>query len=69
MEPRTQSCFFIEDLQVDYVLSLQYTVLSTKSGNQRDIRTATTAGGYVSLTDIPWLGGYHDLHQPIYIGN
>jgi len=37
VEPRTQSCFFIEDLQVDYVLSLQYTVLSTKSGNQMDI--------------------------------
>ena len=37
VEPRSQSCFFIEDLQVDYVLSLQYTVLSTKSGNQMDI--------------------------------
>ena len=37
MEPRSQSCFFIEDLQVDYVLSLHYAVISTKSGNQMDI--------------------------------
>ena len=37
MEPRSQSCFFIEDLEVDYVLSLHYSVLSIKSGNQMDI--------------------------------
>ena len=37
VEPRSQACFFIEDLEVDYSLSLRYSVTSTKSGNQMDI--------------------------------
>jgi len=37
VEPRSQSCFFIEDLQVGYGLSVHYTVLSTKNGNPLDI--------------------------------
>ena len=37
MEPRSQSCFFIEDLEVGYVISIHYTVLSVKNGKQMDI--------------------------------
>ena len=37
VEPRSQTCFFIEDLEVGYVISLHYTVLSIKSGKQMDI--------------------------------
>jgi len=37
IQPRSTSCFFIEDLQAGYVLSIHYLVLSTKGGTQMDI--------------------------------
>ena len=37
MEPRAQSCFFIEDLALGYGLSIHYTVLNTGSGGKKDI--------------------------------
>ena len=37
MEPRGQSCFFIEDLELGYGLSVHYTVLNTGSGGKKDI--------------------------------
>ena len=49
VEARSQSCFFIEDLEVGYGLSVHYTVLSTKNGNQMDIsfQLKDTAGKMV----------------------
>jgi len=37
IQPRSTSCFFLEDLQAGYVLSIHYLVLSTKGGTQMDI--------------------------------
>ena len=37
MEPRSQSCFFIEDRALGYGLSIHYTVLNTGSGGKKDI--------------------------------
>ena len=37
MEPRAQSCFFIEDLAIGYGLSIHYIVLNTGSGGKKDI--------------------------------
>jgi len=37
IQPRSTSCFFIEDLQAGYTLSIHYLVLSTKGGTQMDI--------------------------------
>ena len=35
--PRAQSCFFLEDLEDGYVISLHYLVVSDKGGEQLDI--------------------------------
>ena len=37
MEPRAQSCFFIEDLALGYGLSIHYIVLNTGAGGKKDI--------------------------------
>ena len=35
--PRAQSCFFLEDLEDGYIISLHYLVVSDKGGEQMDI--------------------------------
>jgi hypothetical protein len=35
--PRAQSCFFLEDLEDGYVISIHYLVISDKGGEQMDI--------------------------------
>ena len=35
--PRAQSCFFLEDLEDGYVISIHYLVVSDKGGEQMDI--------------------------------
>jgi len=37
IQPRSTSCFFLEDLQAGYTISIHYLVLSTKGGTQMDI--------------------------------
>ena len=34
---RSQACYFLEDLEEGYILSIHYTVLSEKNGEQLDI--------------------------------
>merc|ERR1712215_340055 len=37
VQPRAQSCFYLEDLEEGYRISVHYVVLSTKGGEQMDI--------------------------------
>ena len=37
VQPRGQSCFFLEDLEDGYVISIHYLVITTKGGEQMDI--------------------------------
>merc|ERR1712062_591725 len=37
IQPRTQSCLFLDKLKTEYVVNIRYLVLSSKNGKQQDI--------------------------------
>ena len=37
IQPKTESCFFLADMQEEYVINIRYLVMSSKNGKQLDI--------------------------------
>ena len=37
IHPKTESCFFLADMQEGYIINLRYLVMSSKNGKQQDI--------------------------------
>ena len=37
INPKTESCFFMEYMQIGYVINIRYLVISSKNGKQQDI--------------------------------
>jgi len=37
IHPKTESCFFLADMQAGYMINLRYLVMSSKNGQQQDI--------------------------------
>ena len=65
--PRAQACFFLEDLEEGYVISIHYLVVSDKGGEQMDIsmnlKDANNKMVVFQVGQVPW-GCTVDLYFP-----
>merc|ERR1712062_4330 len=60
IQPRTQSCLFLDKLKTEYVVNIRYLVLSSKNGKQQDItmRLKDNTGRIISYQGQQKHGSY-----------